>query len=267
MHLANALIAGVDPLDDGDDARSRRLLSRSARLASAGREVTVVALVRAHGGPVDRGPRRRARRPGGAGVRRGGADREEERRAPLPVRATGPSLSGSGTRSTTRSTAATRARSSDIDDIAGRVELKRRDRPGRPHPQALIKPPPISPAGDAGFACPSRRVRLLATASARRSRIPPSPICWPGDRRNDARCDARGRCADGDVTASARAARRSRSTEPSSRSRDRRARGKTYTAARMIIDARPRGEGVAITAQSTRRSATSSRRSSGRRRR
>ena len=109
-HRTAALTAGLDPLDDGDGARSRRLLAGSARLASARGEVPVVALVRADRRrcPWTSSSMRATRSPASSSSRRSGSRRRASSSGTGSSRRT--IRSARATRPTTPATASSPAR-------------------------------------------------------------------------------------------------------------------------------------------------------------
>ena len=249
MHLANALIAGVDPLDDGDDARSRRLLSGLLdwhrreeksqwwRWFELTEDLSIEALV--------------DERDALSGLVFVAEVRTEKKSVVLRYRFEPQDHPfGVGDKVHDTLDGGYAGEVADIDDIAGWVEIKRAITSGRPHPQALIKPPPISQQamkdslvrvvesvlrdglGEA-FAYPA-----IADLLARRPPATTASVAFEAH-------------SDGDVTASARrlALALDRTVLPIQGPPG---TGKTYTAARMITTLVRAGKRVAITAQSHR---------------
>ena len=247
-HLANALTAGIDPLHDGDESRSRRLLSGLLdwhrreeksqwwRWFELTEDLSIEALV--------------DERDALSGLVFVAEVRTEKKSAVLRYRfepQDHPFDVGDKVHDTLDGGYAGEV--VDIDDIAGWIEIKRAISSGRPHPQALIKPAPISQQamkdslvrvvesvlrdglGDA-FAYPA-----IANLLARR---PPAAAA-------SVAAEAQG----GDVTASARrlALALDRTVLPIQGPPG---TGKTYTAARMITTLVRAGKRVAVTAQSHR---------------
>ncbi len=232
--------------------RPRRALApgRPARLAPARGEVAVVALVRAQGRPDRRGARRRARCP----RRACRPSTSATAKASWSIAATGSSRRTTGSTPATSRSIARRGKGAGtivaIDESRGIIELKRSRNTEWPHPVALI---PIDAAGQqaaAPGAAPRRgrghrrrdrrrrtvpgRPRHAPARAARAGRTPgPEPLVEPGEVVLDA---ARRLALELD--------------HASCRSRARPGTGKTYAAARMIVDLVAAGRTAAITAQS-----------------
>lgn len=249
VHLSNSLVAGLDPLDDGDGARSRRLLaglldwhrreekSQWWRWFELTEDLSIEALV------DERDALSGLEFVAEVGIEKKSVVvryRFEPQDHPFGI--------GDKVYDTLDGKHA--GEIANIDDIAGWVEVKRAIASGRPHPQALVKPPPISQQAmkDAlvrvaeavlrdGFGEGFEYGAISDLLAVRPPSIEPPLGAEVG--------------ADVDITAVARrlALRLDHAVLPIQGPPG---TGKTYTAARMITTLARAGRRVAITAQSHR---------------
>ncbi len=247
-HLATSLTAGLDPRDDGDDARSRRLLAglldwhRREEKSQWWRWFELTEDL-----PIERLVDERDALAGLEFVREVRIEKKSVVNRYRFEPQDHPFGPGDKVHDTLDGKYAGEV--VDLDDIAGWIELKRAISSGRDHPQALVKPPPISQQ-----AMKDALVRV-AEAALRKGLGPAFDYPAVGDLLARRPPRTHPPLGDGtgtdDVTARARelALTLDHAVLPIQGPPG---TGKTYTAARMIATLVRAGKRVAITAQSHR---------------